>query len=97
MDVTVEIPLTRFGEWKTSNLTAKRYLGDGICLLASIQQEVDDEGESRYCTTIYRKEYNRYGLLQNHKLLRRETFGYLWDAVHYCETVDLSEFGITIK
>lgn len=85
----------RFDQWRTYSLSSVKDLGDGTCLLAAIQQEVDEEGESRYCMTLYRAEYNRYGLIQNHKLLKREILDDPLDAVRYCETVDLSEFGIT--
>lgn len=87
----------RFDQWVTYSLSSVKVLGDGSCLLAAIQQEVDVEGESRYCTTLYRAECNRFGLLQNQKLLKREILDDPLDAVRYCETVDLSEFGITIK
>ena len=91
MYVPAEILMMKLGEWKTLNLTAERDLGDGTCLLAAIQKEVDKEGERRYRTTIYRVEYNRDGLIQNCELLRLETFGYMWNAIRYCEEVDLGD------
>lgn len=95
MDVTVEIPLTRFGEWVTFNLIAERDLGDGSCLVAEIMRETDDEGNTLYCADLYKAKRDKMGLLHDNENLRRETFGYLWDAVRFCETEDLSEFGIT--
>ena len=95
MDVTVEIPLTRFGEWKTFNLTAERDLGDGSCLVAEIMRETDDEGNTLYCADLYKAKRDEIGMLHDNENLRRETFSSLWDAVNYCETVDLGEFGIT--
>lgn len=81
----------RFDQWSTYRLSSVKVRGDGTCLIAAIQQEVDEEGEIRYCTTLYRAEYNRYGLLQNHKLIKREILDDPLDAVRYCETVDLGE------
>lgn len=86
-----EAPLKRFAKWSTYRLSSVKDLGNGRCLLAAIQQEVDKEGESRYYTTLYRAEYNRYGLLYHHKLLKEEIFDDPLDAVRYCETVDLGE------
>ena len=94
---TLEIPMERFGEpWKTYNIIVTKDLGDGTCLLVSITQslETEDLDEPSYCTVIYRVEHGKPRL---RKPLRRETFGNIRDAIHYCETADLSEFGITIK
>ena len=95
MDVTVEIPLTRFGEWMTFNLNAERDLGDGSCLMAEIYPEMDDEGNTIYCADLYKAKRNYSGLLHDNEDLKRETFGYLWDAVRFCETVDLGEIETT--
>ena len=95
MDVTVEIPLIRFGEWMTFNLIAERDLGDGLCLVAEIMRETDDEGNTLYCADLYKAKRNKIGLLRDKENLRRETFGYLWDAVRFCETVDLGEIETT--
>lgn len=98
MDVTLEIPLKRFCEqWKAFNIIATKDLGDGTCLLASITHglEIKDINETHYITVIYKGEYNRYGMIGNRKLLKRETFGNLRDAITFCETVGLGEIETT--
>lgn len=98
MEKTTIIPMERFGKlWKTFKIIATKDLGDGTCLIASITQsmEIDYSDETRYITVIYRGEYNRYGMIGNHKLLKRETFGYLLDAITFCETVDLGDLETT--
>lgn len=92
---TTTIPMERFDEpWKTHNIIVTKDLGDGTYLLASITQcpDAEDTDETRYCTVIYRVEH---GKPRPRKPLRRETFGNIRDAIHYCETVDPYEFGIT--
>lgn len=84
--------LERFGErWKTFNFIATKDLGDGTYLLASITQS-PEINETNYYTVIYRVEHNR---ATHRNILRRETFSNIWDAVRYCETVDLGDLETT--
>lgn len=88
--------MQRFGElWSAYTLTATKDLGGGSCLVAAIIQDKDDEGKINYCTDIYKAERGEYGLFHSPDHIKRETFSNLWDAIRFCETVDLSEFGIT--
>lgn len=79
----------------TFNLIAERDLGDGSCLVAEIMRETDDEGNTLYCADIYKAKRDEIGLLHDNENLRRETFSNIWDAVLYCETVDLGELETT--
>ena len=96
---TITIPMGRFGErWTAHTLTAAKDLGDGYSysMVATISYGWD-EGirKIQYRTAVYKAKRGVLGSLHSHENLKRETFGNLLDAVRYCETVDLSEFGIT--
>lgn len=86
----------RFGElWSAYTLTATKDLGDGLCLVAAIMRETDDDGKTWYCADLYKAKRSKFGLLHDNENLRRETFSSLWDAVNYCEMVDLGEAETT--
>lgn len=97
MEVTVEIPLKRFGNWEAHSFSSEKELGDGTFLAASILYELDEDDKSWYNAFLYIEKRGEYGRLIEQKLLKQDVFGYIWDAIRFCETVDLSEFGITIK
>ena len=102
MKATLLVNHQRFENWQTPVLSGRRRLNDGsyiVALITTIRIEDDALWHKVY---IYRGRYFSFSdLLQNklgdRKTLKVETFNNLWDAIHYCETVDLSEFGITIK
>ena len=95
MDVTVEIPLKRFGNWEAHSFSAERELGDGTFIAASILYELDEDDKSWYNAFLYIEKRGEYGQLIEQKLLKQDVFGYLWDAVRFCETVDLGEIETT--
>lgn len=97
MKKTMIMPMERFGEWKTFNLITTKDLSDGTCLIASITRslEIADIDETVYCTVVFRADYDEYGQFANPTRLRLETFSNIWDAVTFCETVDLGEIETT--
>lgn len=99
---TILLNHQRFENWQTIVLSGHRRLNDGsyiMALITTVRIEADALWHKVY---IYRGRYfscadSRSNNLGDRKTLKMEIFNNLWDAIHYCETVDLSEFGITIK
>lgn len=97
---TLLVNRQRFENWQTITLSGRRRLNDGsyiVALITTIRIEDDALWHRVY---IYHGRYYSWSDLRQNKLgerktLKVETFNNLWDAIHYCETVDLSEFGIT--
>lgn len=97
---TLLVNRQRFENWQTITLSGRRRLNDGsyiVALIITVRIEYDALWHKVY---IYHGRYfcwddRRQNKLGDRKTLKVETFNNLWDAIHYCETVDLSEFGIT--
>lgn len=97
---TLLVNRQRFENWQTPVLSGRRRLNDGsyiVALITTIRIEDDALWHRVY---IYHGRYfswddRRRNKLGDRKTLKVETFNNLWDAIHYCETVDLSEFEIT--
>lgn len=87
----------RFKEWETSRMRSECDLGDGAFLVASVILCPLGDPDELYETIIYLERYDDDKRLTERKQLKHAAFSNIWDAVLYCETVDLSEFGITIK
>ena len=84
----------RFDRWKTYRMRSECDLGDGSCLVAEVLLDPFWEDEC-YATAIYLERYDDDGFLTERKQIKNADFSNLFDAARYCETVDLSEFGIT--
>lgn len=90
----------RFENWQTPVLSGRRRLNDGsyiVALITTIRIEDDALWHRVY---IYHGRYfswadRRKNQLGDRKTLKVETFNNLWDAIHYCETVDLGEIEPT--
>lgn len=85
----------RFDKWNTSRLFSERKLGDGNYLKAEVFFDPFADDDAKYITDIFRERYDDDNRLTDRKQLKHAAFSNIWDAVLYCETVDLSEFGIT--
>lgn len=90
----------RFENWQTIVLSGHRRLNDGTYIMALITTVRIEDDALWHKVYIYRGRYfscadRRQNKLGDRKTLKVETFNNLWDAIHYCETVDLGEFGIT--
>lgn len=97
---TLLVNRQRFENWQTPVLSGRRRLNDGsyiVALITTIRIEDDALWHRVY---IYHGRYfswddRRRNKLGDRKTLKVETFNNLWDAIQYCETVDLDVFGIT--
>lgn len=85
----------RFEEWETHRMSSECDLGDGAYLVAEVLFDPSVDDDERYATTIYLEHYDDNNRLTDRKQLKHAAISNIWDAVWYCETVDLSEFGIT--
>ena len=90
----------RFENWQTIGLSGHRRLNDGSYIMALIATVKIEDDALWHKVYIYRGRYfscadRRRHQLGDRKTLKVETFNNLWDAIHYCETVDLDVFGIT--
>lgn len=99
---TLLVNRQRFENWQTPVLSGRRRLNDGSYIVALITTVRIEDDALWHRVYIYHGRYfscadRRQNKLGDRKTLKVETFNNLWDAIHYCETVDLSEFGITIK
>ncbi len=84
----------RFKEWETSRMRSECDLGDGAFLVASVILSPLGDADERYDTTIYLERYDDDRLTER-KQLKHAAFGNIWDAILYCETVDLGEIETT--
>lgn len=84
----------RFKKWETSRMRSECDLGDGAFLVAGVILCPLGDPDELYETIIYLERYDDNRLVER-KQLKHAAFSNIWDAVWYCETVDLSEFGIT--
>ena len=85
----------RFDQWETNRMRSECDLGDGAFLVASVILCPLGDPDELYETIIYLERYDDDNRLTERKQLKHAAFSNIWDAVLYCETVDLGEFGIT--
>lgn len=85
----------RFEEWRTSLIRSERKLGDGTYLKAEVFLDPFADDDAKYITDIFLERYDDDNRLTERKLLEHTAFGNIWDAVNYCEAVDLGEIETT--
>lgn len=95
MDKKQKMSQRRFEEWEAERVYSECDLGDGVYLEAEVSFDMNAEDDNRYATNIYLERYDDDNRLTERKQLKHAAFSNIWDAVLYCETVDLGEFGIT--
>lgn len=94
MDKKQKMSQRRFDQWETNRMRSECDLGDGASLMACLILCPLGDPDERYETIIYLERYDDDRLTER-KQLKHTAFSNIWDAVLYCETVDLGEFGIT--
>lgn len=97
---TLLVNRQRFENWQTPVLSGRKRLNDGSYIVALITTARIEDDALWHKVYIYRGRYfscadRRQNKLGDRKTMKVETFNNLWDAIQFCETVDLSEFGIT--
>lgn len=85
----------RFEEWETNRMSSGCDLGDGAYLVAEVLFDPSVDDDERYATTIYLEHYDDNNRLTDRKQLKHAAFSNIWDAVLYCETVDLGKIETT--
>lgn len=85
----------RFDPWETSRMRSECDLGDGAFLVASVILCPLGDPDELYETIIYLERYDDDNRLVERKQLKHAAFSNIWDAVLYCETVDLGELETT--
>lgn len=80
----------RFDQWETNRMRSECDLGDGAFLVAGVILCPLGDPDELYETIIYLERYDDNRLVER-KQLKHAAFGNIWDAVRYCETVDLGE------
>lgn len=81
----------RFEEWETNRMCSERDLGDGAFLVAVVILCPLGDPDERYETIICLERYDDDNRLTERKQLKHAAFSNIWDAVLYCEMVDLGE------
>lgn len=94
MDKKQKMSQRRFDQWETNRLHSECDLGDGSYLVASVILCPLGDDDERYDTTIYLERYDDDRLTER-KQLKHAAFSNIWDAILYCETVDLGELETT--
>ena len=95
MDKKQKMSQRRFDQWETNRMRSERDLGDGAFLVAEVILCPLGDPDERYETIIYLERYDDDNRLTERKQLKDAAFGNIWDAVLYCETVDLGEIETT--
>lgn len=85
----------RFKEWETSRMRSECDLGDGAFLVASVILCPLGDPDELYETIIYLERYDDDKRLTERKQLKHAAFSNIWDAILYCEMVDLGEIETT--
>lgn len=80
----------RFDQWETNRMRSECDLGDGSYLVAGVILCPLGDPDERYETIIYLERYDDNRLVER-KQLKHAAFSNIWDAVLFCETVDLGE------
>lgn len=85
----------RFDQWETNRLRSECNLGDGSYLVASVILCPLGDPDELYETIIYLERHDDDKRLTERKQLKHAAFSNIWDAILYCETVDLGEIETT--
>lgn len=91
MDKKQKMSQRRFDQWETHRMYSECDLGDGAFLEAEVLFDPLWDDDKCHVTNIYLERYDDDNRLTDRKQLKHAAFSNIWDAVLYCETVDLGE------
>lgn len=94
MDKKQKMSQRRFDQWETHRMYSECDLGDGAFLEAEVLLDPLGDDDKCYATNIYLERYDDNWLIER-KQLKHAAFSNIWDAILYCETVDLGELETT--